>query len=77
MEDGDQRQASYVRHGLGLLCIGAIGLLIGFAGRGDDGERPWGEGPALGEQIAQTVGGLGGLVAIIALIYIAIGLLRG
>lgn len=68
-EGGSTRQSSYVRHGLGLLCVAAIGLAIGFAGRGDDS-------PAVGEQIAQVIGGVGGLLALVALAYIAYGLLR-
>lgn len=75
-DDGDGRPASNVRHGLGLLCIAAIGVAIGLAANGGSDDRAFGEGPSVGETIGQVIGGLGGLLALIALAYIAYGLLR-
>lgn len=78
MNDGaEQTPTSNVRQGLGLLCIAAIGIVIGLVGKGeDDATRPFGEGPSIGEQIARIIGGLGFILGIIALAYIAYGLLR-
>lgn len=79
MVDGDEKPPpSNVRQGLALVCIGAIGAAIGLASKlgSDDSERSIFDDPSIGEQIAQIVGGLGFLVMLIGLAYVAYGLLR-
>jgi hypothetical protein len=74
-EDGT-REISRVRQGLALICFGAIGLAVGFAGRHQDDPNSVFDSPSIGEQIAQVVGGIGGLTALCGLALVAFGLLR-
>lgn len=55
-------QPSNVRQGLALICLGAIGVLIGVAGNQ--------------EGIAGPIGGLGLFAVLLGLAFVAWGLLR-
>lgn len=65
-----------IRAGLGLLAFSAIGGLIYLAGRPTPEEQAAFGDPSTGAQFAQLAGGLSLILAIVALLLIAVALLR-